>query len=461
MNVPSSASLLLPPLRFAAVEDGLFRGAYPTLPNYRFLRRIRLRTIVSLIPELPVSDLVRYCKTHNITHKHVAVGKYKEAVEITPLEIVMLLELLSNAKSLPLYIHCLDGANVTALVVACLRKLQHYHLNFIFSEFDRHTVTRTDTETEFITNFSQKMCIPESVPIPMWLWGGRRIEHNEHPCFEIVSGDQGEVNVASVQDNTVSVTAHIYEMASFGEAFWSNVRTSLAYYDTLLCPVQSEEFKKNKKSPESPNYSDILQALALDGLTMCVKVDAVQESDILSELRHNTKPTPFRTMAPELFSPLSDSLHGHQRLSRAGFTDESEKDEHSLGSQSSEYYSEGSSRSSLESVNCEPFQSPVQTKNIPNTRARRHRRHHSVGSATGSVTSMVSKVSSESRGIAGVSHTHTATGTGTDAHHLTTLLPRSFPGELPQALLLSGRIGGNAQNFDIPCKTASKLETKK
>jgi tyrosine-protein phosphatase OCA6 len=36
---PAAASLLLPPHRFSCVELGLFRGAYPTLKNFRFLRR--------------------------------------------------------------------------------------------------------------------------------------------------------------------------------------------------------------------------------------------------------------------------------------------------------------------------------------------------------------------------------------------------------------------------------------
>ena len=30
---------LIPPFNFATVEAGIYRGAYPTLPNFRFLRR--------------------------------------------------------------------------------------------------------------------------------------------------------------------------------------------------------------------------------------------------------------------------------------------------------------------------------------------------------------------------------------------------------------------------------------
>ncbi len=39
--------------------------------------------------------------------------------------------------NLPLFIHCLDGANVTGVVVMCLRKLQNWNLSATFTEFTR------------------------------------------------------------------------------------------------------------------------------------------------------------------------------------------------------------------------------------------------------------------------------------------------------------------------------------
>ena len=52
---------LLPPLRFAIVEEGVYRGAYPSLVNLRFLQRLQLRTVVSLLPEAPTPDLLSWC----------------------------------------------------------------------------------------------------------------------------------------------------------------------------------------------------------------------------------------------------------------------------------------------------------------------------------------------------------------------------------------------------------------
>jgi len=39
--------------------------------------------------------------------------------------------------NLPIYVHCLDGASVTGLVVCCLRKLQTWNISSAMGEFLR------------------------------------------------------------------------------------------------------------------------------------------------------------------------------------------------------------------------------------------------------------------------------------------------------------------------------------
>ena len=59
---PHALPPLVPPLRFSQVEEGVYRGAYPSLVNQRFLTRLGLRTIVSLLPEPPTADLLQWCE---------------------------------------------------------------------------------------------------------------------------------------------------------------------------------------------------------------------------------------------------------------------------------------------------------------------------------------------------------------------------------------------------------------
>lgn len=182
---------LSPPFRFAMVESGLYRGAHPTLMNYRFLKRcvclpgpppaahaeltricrrlasLRLATIVSLTPEPPVRDLADFCSHSGIESIHIPCEQFVDAVTLTPRDVARVLEvcratgpagrhqgppfltgsgpacpasppqLLIDAGRHPLYIHCLDGSHVTGLVVMCLRKAQRWQVSAFQNEFSR------------------------------------------------------------------------------------------------------------------------------------------------------------------------------------------------------------------------------------------------------------------------------------------------------------------------------------
>lgn len=296
---------LLPPLRFALVQEHLYRGAYPTLPNFRFLRRLNLQTIISLTPEKPLSDLKQYCKVNDINHVHVRVSIYKEAVTLLPQEVARLLEIMINPDCLPLYIHCLDGKNITGLVVACLRHLQNYHTNFIYSEFKRFTSDLVTAEQTFVTKFSEPVCIPVGQKIPVWLWDGRRIKPNEHPSIPILF-EQTETGTQA-QTLNVNDSKHDEPHMSFGCPVESNERESLAYYDTLLCPITSNELRAQTKQTKSRS-SAILQALGIEGLTMIVESSAPQRthymSDVCSELSVELEQTTWPLM-PSPVSPMS------------------------------------------------------------------------------------------------------------------------------------------------------------
>jgi hypothetical protein len=60
----------VPPFRFAIVEDGVYRGAYPTLKNFPYLKTLKLKTIISLIPEPPTLDLDDFCAMNGIDLIH-------------------------------------------------------------------------------------------------------------------------------------------------------------------------------------------------------------------------------------------------------------------------------------------------------------------------------------------------------------------------------------------------------
>ena len=62
------------PLRFNTIENNLYRGGYPTLRNFRFLKRLELKTIISLTPEIPTNDLNQFCQQYGVNNIHIPVN---------------------------------------------------------------------------------------------------------------------------------------------------------------------------------------------------------------------------------------------------------------------------------------------------------------------------------------------------------------------------------------------------
>ncbi|TDH65102.1 uncharacterized protein CCR75_006828 [Bremia lactucae] len=179
----ATAPALIPPFRFSTMQQGLYRGAYPTLKNFRFLRRLGLNTVVSVIPEPPTSDLADFCANEKITLIHFYAEKFtSDNVTVLPATAAQILNLLIQKKNLPLYIHCLDGANVTGTIVMILRKLQNWTKLATVSEFcSRFTRDHgiEKDESEYLATFSEEISVTWDAP--KWLWNGLRI--TKHPTL--------------------------------------------------------------------------------------------------------------------------------------------------------------------------------------------------------------------------------------------------------------------------------------
>eukprot|EP00741_Cyanophora_paradoxa_P023521 tig00021589_g22723.t1 len=236
---------LIPPFRFAQVEEGVFRGAYPTVKNFRFLKRLKLRTIISVIPNPPTRELLEFCERHGITNLLFTVEKFNESVNIAPTTVAHILETLVDRVRQPVFIHCLDGSHNTGLIIMCLRKLQNWALSVIYSEFCRYTkggeILRD--ESLFVESFKGELSVPEEVP--RWLWGGVRI--TRHPTIRL-KPLPSQANLAPAP------------------------KSSPAPIELLVPPTAASPFRGGAGSgPEGEDeeealLSEAMQALALEGL---------------------------------------------------------------------------------------------------------------------------------------------------------------------------------------------------
>ncbi|CAM6098502.1 unnamed protein product [Calypogeia fissa] len=175
---------LIPPFRYAIVGESVYRGSYPTLKNYRFLRRLHLKTIVSMTPEPhPNRDMRNFCEHEGITNKHFYVDKFQDEVTLSTAKVLQILQIMIRPENLPLYLHCLDGTHVTGLVVMCFRKLQSWNLSTSAGEFCSFQKSGeiSREESQFVEAFRGDIEIP--YVIPNWLWQG--IRTIKHPTFRL------------------------------------------------------------------------------------------------------------------------------------------------------------------------------------------------------------------------------------------------------------------------------------
>lgn len=144
MESDARAGAYVPPLLFAVVADGVYRGCYPKPQSLPFLQRLGLRTVLSITPEpLPGDQLavlgpdLQY--VHIAGEEEQAKSKKKKDVPVTMETVRSALDVLLEPANRPVFVHCLNGKQATSLVVACFRVVNGWSLRSVLSELSRYT----------------------------------------------------------------------------------------------------------------------------------------------------------------------------------------------------------------------------------------------------------------------------------------------------------------------------------
>ncbi|KAJ1027629.1 hypothetical protein NDA18_003629 [Ustilago nuda] len=215
---------LTPPLRFSTVafscvddpsnteddprlhshhRESVYRGAYPKSRNLYFLSRLHLRTVLSLTPRpldndaallawssqsdpspllsTPTTPVAERPAQMGIKLLHVRSEKPKdESGGLTREGAARALSILLDRRNHPIYVHCLDGVEVTSTLVACMRKVQAWSNPAILAELGRALRDSNSSEwTEvpsYLSSFLNKFAQPDGIRlpprnhIPSWLW---------------------------------------------------------------------------------------------------------------------------------------------------------------------------------------------------------------------------------------------------------------------------------------------------
>lgn len=176
MEIPDP---LVPPLRFNTVQPSLYRGGYPRHINFPFLDSLKLKTIISLTPE-PITaetdfNLYEFARQRNIQLVHLECAQSgkgkKRGVPMGYTTVLDALDYMVYKEYGPIYLHCLNGGQVTSLVIACLRKFQFWSSIAIFNEFINFTTNITLNDRSFVDGFKGEIDIQPTGKVD-WLWVG-------------------------------------------------------------------------------------------------------------------------------------------------------------------------------------------------------------------------------------------------------------------------------------------------
>ncbi|XP_059437462.1 probable tyrosine-protein phosphatase DSP4 [Corylus avellana] len=147
--------LLVPPLNFAMVDNGVFRSGFPDSANFGFLKSLELRSIICLCLEPYPEANNEFLKANGIKLFQFGIDGCKEPFVNIPEETIReALKVLLDVRNHPLLIHCKRGKHRTGCLVGCLRRLQRWCLSSVFDEYQRFAAAKARvTDQRFIELF--------------------------------------------------------------------------------------------------------------------------------------------------------------------------------------------------------------------------------------------------------------------------------------------------------------------
>lgn len=153
---------VIPPENFSHVAGEIYRSSFPRIENFSFLKkRLKLRSILVLIPEEYPAENEEFLKTSGIKLFQVGMSGNKEPFVNIPSDLLTkALEIVLNPQNQPILIHCNRGKHRTGCLIGCIRKLQNWSLTMIFDEYRRFAFPKARAlDQQFIEMYNDKEII--------------------------------------------------------------------------------------------------------------------------------------------------------------------------------------------------------------------------------------------------------------------------------------------------------------
>ena len=167
---PSISTDIEPVLNFSMISPGIYRSSMPKKRNFAFLKKLRLRSVLTLIlEEYPIANS-KFLSENSIQLLQFGVPGNKEPFVDIPEDVIALaLSAILDVRNHPILIHCNKGKHRTGCLAGCLRKLQHWTLTSIFDEYRRFSFPKSRSmDQQFIELFDQAQVCVDPDHLPKW-----------------------------------------------------------------------------------------------------------------------------------------------------------------------------------------------------------------------------------------------------------------------------------------------------
>lgn len=119
--------IIVPPLNFALVSDGIYRSGYPNKKNYEFLKSLDLKSVLYLCDDEYSQEYAEFFANVNVFHIPLQAAK-EPFLELDSDAMTQALSIVLDTRNHPILIHCNKGKHRIGVLVACIRKLENWSL---------------------------------------------------------------------------------------------------------------------------------------------------------------------------------------------------------------------------------------------------------------------------------------------------------------------------------------------
>ncbi|KAJ2377535.1 tyrosine-protein phosphatase siw14 [Coemansia sp. RSA 2607] len=163
---------MYPPENFAMVCPYIYRSGMPKKRHYPFLKKLKLKSILTLILEEYPQQNQKFLDQNGIKLFQFGVAGNKEPFADIPEDIMSeALLTLMDKRNHPILIHCNKGKHRTGCLVGCLRKLQEWSNTSIFDEYRRYSAPKSRSmDQQYIELFDIRPVLEKIDPqyMPDW-----------------------------------------------------------------------------------------------------------------------------------------------------------------------------------------------------------------------------------------------------------------------------------------------------